>query len=127
MVQLGGNNVLQIPILFYFYHLFLVIYDDKYTSYKITTHFHIMKKCEILYCYLLLQIPQSNEGKHWFWYVDRTVTSELLQQLTAEFLHIFDKCPSRLKRKIMSISANQSPSINHPSLPNSPFVSISIQ
>ncbi|XP_024937964.1 cyclin-T isoform X2 [Cephus cinctus] len=67
------------------------------------------------------EIPQSNEGKHWFWYVDRSVTSELLQQLTAEFLHIFDKCPSRLKRKIMSISATQSPSINHPSLPNSPF------
>ncbi|KAK9295726.1 hypothetical protein QLX08_010058 [Tetragonisca angustula] len=67
------------------------------------------------------EIPQSTEGKHWFWYVDRTVTSELLQELTAEFLHIFDKCPSRLKRKIMSISANQSPSINHPSLPNSPF------
>ncbi|KAG7209684.1 hypothetical protein KM043_011329 [Ampulex compressa] len=67
------------------------------------------------------EIPQSNEGKHWFWYVDRSVTSELLQQLTAEFLHIFDKCPSRLKRKIMSISANQSPSMNHPSLPNSPF------
>ncbi|CAK9802041.1 CycT [Anthophora plagiata] len=67
------------------------------------------------------EIPQSTEGKHWFWYVDKSVTSELLQELTAEFLHIFDKCPSRLKRKIMSISANQSPSINHPSLPNSPF------
>ncbi|XP_076653364.1 uncharacterized protein LOC143359349 isoform X1 [Halictus rubicundus] len=67
------------------------------------------------------EIPQSTEGKHWFWYVDRSVTSELLQELTAEFLHIFDKCPSRLKRKIMSISATQSPSINHPSLPNSPF------
>lgn len=75
---------------------------------------------------ICLQIPQSTEGKHWFWYVDRSVTSELLQELTAEFLHIFDKCPSRLKRKIMSISANQSPSINHPSLPNSPFVSIFI-
>ncbi|XP_076229865.1 uncharacterized protein LOC116428887 isoform X2 [Nomia melanderi] len=67
------------------------------------------------------EIPQSTEGKHWFWYVDRSVTSDLLQELTDEFLHIFDKCPSRLKRKIMSISANQSPSINHPSLPNSPF------
>ncbi|XP_020706828.2 cyclin-T isoform X2 [Athalia rosae] len=67
------------------------------------------------------EIPQSNEGKHWFWYVDRTVTSELLQQLTAEFLHIFDRCPSRLKRKIMSISANQSPNMSHPSLPSSPL------
>ncbi|XP_032690087.1 cyclin-T isoform X2 [Odontomachus brunneus] len=67
------------------------------------------------------EIPQSNEGKHWFWYVDKSVTSELLQQLTAEFLHIFDKCPSRLKKKIMSISANQSPNMHHPSLSNSPF------
>ncbi|XP_043280252.1 platelet binding protein GspB isoform X2 [Venturia canescens] len=67
------------------------------------------------------EIPQSNEGKHWFWYVDRSVTSELLQQLTAEFLHIFDNCPSRLKRRIKSISAKQSPSLNHSSLPNSPF------
>ncbi|XP_034951849.1 cyclin-T isoform X2 [Chelonus insularis] len=67
------------------------------------------------------EIPQSNEGKSWFWYVDHTVTAELLQQLTAEFLHIFDKCPSRLKKKIMSISEKQSPNMHHPSLPNSPF------
>ncbi|KAK0175191.1 hypothetical protein PV327_008961 [Microctonus hyperodae] len=67
------------------------------------------------------EIPQSNEGKYWFWYVDRTVTAELLQQLTAEFLHIFDKCPSRLKKKIMSISENQSPSMNHQGLSNSLF------
>ncbi|XP_011301584.1 cyclin-T [Fopius arisanus] len=67
------------------------------------------------------EIPQSNEGKHWFWYVDRTVTSELLQQLTVEFLHIFDRCPSRLKKKIMSMSEKQSPTMHHSSLPNSPF------
>ncbi|XP_029165717.1 cyclin-T isoform X2 [Nylanderia fulva] len=67
------------------------------------------------------EIPQSTEGRQWFWYVDKTVTGDLLQELTDEFLHIFDKCPSRLKRKIMSISANQSPTVHHPSLPNSPF------
>ncbi|XP_044000971.1 myb-like protein P isoform X2 [Aphidius gifuensis] len=67
------------------------------------------------------EIPQSNEGKHWFWYVDRTVTTELLAQLTAEFLHIFDKCPSRLKKKIMSASEKQSPTMHNPSLANSPF------
>lgn len=50
------------------------------------------------------QIPKSNEGKDWFFYVDKSVTSELLEQLTSEFLKIFDKCPSRLKRKISSIS-----------------------
>ncbi|XP_012534582.2 cyclin-T isoform X2 [Monomorium pharaonis] len=66
------------------------------------------------------EIPQSTEGRQWFWYVDKTVTKDLLQELTTEFLHIFDKCPSRLKRKILSISASQSPSTHHPSLP-SPF------
>uniref|UniRef100_A0ABM1IST4 Cyclin-T-like isoform X4 n=1 Tax=Polistes dominula TaxID=743375 RepID=A0ABM1IST4_POLDO len=64
------------------------------------------------------EIPQSNEGRQWFWYVDKSVTKELLAQLTAEFLHIFDKCPSRLKKKIMSISANQSPNLNHQNVPN---------
>ncbi|KAI5643660.1 cyclin-T [Phthorimaea operculella] len=53
-------------------------------------------------------IPQSSEGRHWFSYVDRSVSSELLERLTAEFLHIFDKCPSRLKRKMMSMN-NGSP------------------
>lgn len=71
---------------------------------------------------IFVQIPQSNEGKYWFWYVDKTVTNELLGQLTGEFLHIFDKCPSRLKQKIKSMS-NQSP-MQHPPITNSPFVSI---
>ncbi|XP_063370822.1 basic proline-rich protein isoform X1 [Cydia amplana] len=53
-----------------------------------------------------VSIPQSNEGRHWFSYVDRTVTSDLLERLTAEFLHIFDKCPSRLKRKMMERNSN---------------------
>ncbi|XP_068621904.1 cyclin-T isoform X2 [Battus philenor] len=75
-------------------------------------------------------IPQSHEGRHWFSYVDRSVTSELLERLTAEFLHIFDKCPSRLKRKMMTMSNNSgsSPHSNaaHPSssaagVVNSPF------
>lgn len=52
------------------------------------------------------EIPQSNEGKYWFYYVDKTVTQDLLEQLTDEFLVIFEKCPSRLKKKI---KANQTP------------------
>lgn len=39
--------------------------------------------------------------------MDRTVTSDLLEHLTSEFLHIFDRCPARLKKKIMSISNTQ--------------------
>ncbi|XP_071516807.1 uncharacterized protein CycT isoform X2 [Panulirus ornatus] len=49
------------------------------------------------------EIQRVTEGKDWFWYVDKTVTLELLQSLTAEFLAILDKCPNRLK-KIMNSS-----------------------
>uniref|UniRef100_A0A1Q3EY27 Putative cdk9 kinase-activating protein cyclin t n=1 Tax=Culex tarsalis TaxID=7177 RepID=A0A1Q3EY27_CULTA len=54
------------------------------------------------------EIPQSNEGRHWFHYVDKTVTLDLLKQLTEEFLHIFDRCPTRLKSKMKSIRADAS-------------------
>ncbi|XP_073981720.1 cyclin T isoform X2 [Rhodnius prolixus] len=57
------------------------------------------------------EIPQSTEGKPWFWYVDKSVTQELLEQLTEEFLAIFEKCPSRLKKKITSLSSSQNPAI----------------
>jgi hypothetical protein len=68
------------------------------------------------------QIPQSIEGMDWFWYVDKTVSLEQLEQLTAEFLVIFDKCPTKLKRKIMSISATQNPTLP-PAICGSLFVS----
>lgn len=47
------------------------------------------------------EIPLSNEQKEWFSYIDPTVTSELLQQLCLDFLEIYDRCPSRLKEKVM--------------------------
>lgn len=53
------------------------------------------------------EIPLSSEQKEWFSYVDPTVTAELLQQLTEEFLVIFESSPSRLKEKIIA-SENQS-------------------
>lgn len=48
------------------------------------------------------ELKDSMEGKPWFWYVDQSVTTELLEQLTTEFLAIFDKCPSRLKKRLMA-------------------------
>lgn len=40
--------------------------------------------------------------------MDKTVTLDLLKQLTDEFLHIFDKCPTRLKRlKTLNNSTQQ--------------------
>ncbi|KAG1960901.1 cyclin-T1 [Pimephales promelas] len=44
------------------------------------------------------EIPVSTDGKHWWEYVDPTVTLELLDELTHEFLQILEKTPSRLKR-----------------------------
>jgi len=47
------------------------------------------------------RIPLSAQGREWFSYIDAEATNDLLERLTEEFLAIFDKCPSRLKKKIM--------------------------
>ncbi|XP_063789856.1 cyclin-T2 isoform X2 [Pseudophryne corroboree] len=44
------------------------------------------------------EIPVSTDGKHWWEYVDQTVTLQLLDELTHEFLQILEKTPSRLKK-----------------------------
>ncbi|KAH8286405.1 hypothetical protein KR054_008652 [Drosophila jambulina] len=51
------------------------------------------------------EIPQSTEGKHWFYYVDKSVSLDLLKQLTDEFIAIYEKSPARLKSKLNSIKA----------------------
>ena len=48
------------------------------------------------------RIPMSNQGKEWFKYVDPNASMNLLERLKKEFLVIFEKCPSRLKKKIMA-------------------------
>lgn len=52
------------------------------------------------------EIPVSTDGKHWWEYVDSTVTLELLDELTHEFLQILEKTPNRLK-KIRNWRADQ--------------------
>ncbi|KAG7477429.1 hypothetical protein MATL_G00069420 [Megalops atlanticus] len=44
------------------------------------------------------EIPVSTDSKHWWEYVDPTVTLDLLDELTHEFLQILEKTPNRLKR-----------------------------
>ncbi|XP_024150230.1 cyclin-T2 [Oryzias melastigma] len=44
------------------------------------------------------EIPVSTDGKNWWEYVDRTVTLQLLDELTHEFLQILERTPSKLKR-----------------------------
>ncbi|XKL62346.1 hypothetical protein PGB90_002179 [Kerria lacca] len=63
------------------------------------------------------QIPKSKENLPWYSYIDVSVTEEQLEQLTNEFLVIFDKCPSRLKKKIQ----NTQLSSQNPSISNYPF------
>merc|ERR1719219_2368778 len=48
------------------------------------------------------KIPLSAQQKEWFSYIDPEATFDLLETLTEEFLAIFDKCPSRLKKKIFA-------------------------
>ena len=50
------------------------------------------------------KIPLSAQNKEWFVYVDATATHELLEDLTEEFLTIYEQCPSRLKKKIKASS-----------------------
>lgn len=52
---------------------------------------------------ICIQIPQSTEGKDWFHYVDKSVSMELLEQLTDEFIAIYERSPARLKSKLSSI------------------------
>lgn len=43
----------------------------------------------------------SSEGRPWYSYVDQDANIDQIERLTSEFLAIFDKCPSRLKKKIL--------------------------
>ncbi|CAO1356064.1 unnamed protein product [Diamesa serratosioi] len=58
------------------------------------------------------EIPESNEGKVWYSYIDKTVTAELLKQLTDEYLQISERCPSRLKSKMKAISSSDANIMN---------------
>ncbi|CAH0550082.1 unnamed protein product [Brassicogethes aeneus] len=114
-------------------HLVRASKDLAQTSYFMASNsLHLTTMCiqykpTVVACFCILvackwsnwEIPLSNEKKEWYWYVDPTVTAELLQQLTEEFLVIFENCPSRLKEKIMAIAEN----VTHVSTPhvNSPF------
>ncbi|XP_011825681.1 PREDICTED: cyclin-T2 isoform X4 [Mandrillus leucophaeus] len=57
------------------------------------------------------EIPVSTDGKHWWEYVDPTVTLELLDELTHEFLQILEKTPNRLK-KIRNWRAARKPKVD---------------
>lgn len=61
-----------------------------------------------------LEIPQSTEGKDWFSYVDKTVTIDLLKQLTDEYISIYERCPARLKsNSISTMSESSTPKSSH--------------
>nr|CAI5869250.1 unnamed protein product [Callosobruchus analis] len=101
-------------------HLVRASKDLAQTSYFMASNsLHLTTMCiqykpTVVACFCILvackwsnwEIPLSNEKKPWYSYVDPTVTADLLQQLTEEFLVIFEACPSRLKEKIMAIPDN---------------------
>ncbi|XP_028991710.1 cyclin-T2a isoform X2 [Betta splendens] len=69
------------------------------------------------------EIPVSTDGKHWWEYVDSSVTLELLDDLTHEFLQILEKTPSRLKRirNWRATQAAKKPKTDSNQLMDSPF------
>eukprot|EP00106_Octopus_bimaculoides_P017327 XP_014784769.1 PREDICTED: cyclin-T1-like [Octopus bimaculoides] len=48
------------------------------------------------------ELQSSAEGKPWYSYVEKSVTPDLLEELTIDFLEVLDGCPTRLKKKIMT-------------------------
>ncbi|XP_020714735.1 cyclin-T isoform X3 [Ceratitis capitata] len=100
-------------------HLVKACKDLAQTSYFLASNsLHLTSMClqykpTVVACFCIYlackwsrwEIPQSTEGKHWFHYVDKTVTMDLLKQLTDEFIAIYEKSPSRLKSKLNSIKA----------------------
>ncbi|XP_036335966.1 cyclin-T-like isoform X1 [Rhagoletis pomonella] len=100
-------------------HLVKACKDLAQTSYFLASNsLHLTSMClqykpTVVACFCIYlackwsrwEIPQSTEGKHWFHYVDKSVTMDLLKQLTDEFIAIYEKSPSRLKSKLNSIKA----------------------
>ncbi|XP_061571674.1 cyclin-T2-like [Cololabis saira] len=74
------------------------------------------------------EIPVSTDGKHWWEYVDRTVTLQLLDELTHEFLQILERTPSKLKRirNWRAIQAAKKPKTDGSSM-DSPFQGSSLE
>ncbi|XP_037908195.1 cyclin-T isoform X2 [Hermetia illucens] len=113
-------------------HLVKACKDLAQTSYFLASNsLHLTSMClqyrpTVVACFCIYlackwsrwEIPQSTEGKHWFHYVDTSVTLDLLKQLTDEFLAIYEKSPARLKSKLNSIKAlAQSARMNEPQRP----------
>ncbi|XP_075164350.1 cyclin T isoform X2 [Haematobia irritans] len=100
-------------------HLVKACKDLAQTSYFLASNsLHLTSMClqykpTVVACFCIYlackwsrwEIPQSTEGKHWFHYVDETVTMDLLKKLTDEFIAIYEKSPARLKAKLNSIKA----------------------
>ncbi|GIY10420.1 cyclin-T1 [Caerostris darwini] len=62
------------------------------------------------------RIEPCSQGRPWYYYVDKTVTEELLERLTEEFVAILETSPHRFKRKFGKDTMN--PSVPRPALEN---------
>ncbi|CDW53917.1 Cyclin N domain containing protein [Trichuris trichiura] len=52
-------------------------------------------------------IPQSHEGKPWFYYVDKRLTTETLEALADEFATICEKTPERWRLRRMGLRRDE--------------------
>ncbi|CAF0984820.1 unnamed protein product [Didymodactylos carnosus] len=51
--------------------------------------------------WVTIQIPSSSENKQWFQLVNELFTEKQLSDLSEEFLHIYEKCPEKIKKKLV--------------------------
>ena len=53
-----------------------------------------------------MQIQRQSDGQEWFYYLDKGVTNELLNNLCNKFLQILDQCPTEIKKKLKGAGHN---------------------
>jgi hypothetical protein len=83
----------------------------------------VLEVSRLICKWLVFQIPLSSEGAVWYHYVDKTVTKELLQQLTDELVQVFDKYPSQsnslaqpAKQSVQAVSELTDPTLSDDSI-----------
>ena len=70
-------------------------------GWNLVNNIYIFKNNFVILLNFFYFFSDDIKGKTWYSYVDPDVTLDQLKKLTSEFLAIFEKCPSKLKKKIL--------------------------
>jgi len=78
------------------------------TNSLILTNFCVKFSCEKVACFCIylackwtqLIIPTSSEGMQWYQYVKHDIVEQELEDISKEYLSIFDKCSPKIQRKL---------------------------